>query len=236
VIDERETMETAGEGGDRGRDAPDRAGHLGFVAHEVRNPLSTALWTAELLVRMTSEERAGPRGEKLAAMCLRSLGRVRQLVEDHFLVERLDAGGLPTRPEPVLLRDAVDEVVTRGAPVASSEVDGRAAVFADRNLVERAIDALVRAAGRDGAAVRLEAAADGDVVRVRVAGAPPLPDALADPRKGSPSDTKNSALGLSAARRIAATAGGRLAVEGDAFVLTLPRLASYTPPPGDGSR
>ena len=70
-----------------------RGDHLGFVAHEVRNPLSTALWSAELLARMTPEERGGARGEKLTAMCLRSLGRVRQLVEDHFLCERLDAGG-----------------------------------------------------------------------------------------------------------------------------------------------
>jgi signal transduction histidine kinase len=229
VVNERESTNESpaapdGDGGD------DRAGHLGFVAHEVRNPLSTALWTAELLVRMTGEERGSPRGEKLAAMCLRSLGRVRQLVEDHFLVERLDAGGLPMRPEPVLLRDALDAIATRGAVPEGGEVDGRAAVFADRNLLERALEAVIRAAGRDAAPVRLDVRADGEVVRVRIAGAPPAPDALDDPRKGSPSDTKNSALGLSAARRIASAAGGRLALDGEAFVLTLPRIASYVPP------
>jgi len=74
-----------------------RGDYLGFVAHEVRNPLSTALWSAELLARMAPEERAGARGEKLTQMCLRSLGRVRQLVEDHFLCERLDVNGIPTR-------------------------------------------------------------------------------------------------------------------------------------------
>src|SRR5512138_781972 len=84
-----------------------RRAFLGFVAHEVRNPLSTALWSAELLARITPEERGGARGEKLSAMCLRSISRVRQLVEDHFLCERLDSGGIPVRAEGVGLREAV---------------------------------------------------------------------------------------------------------------------------------
>src|SRR5512142_861702 len=88
-----------------------RGGYLGYVAHEVRNPLSTALWSAELLARMAAEERGGPRGEKLTAMCLRSLGRVRQLVEDHFLCERLDVGGLPLRIEVIPVRALLEEVV-----------------------------------------------------------------------------------------------------------------------------
>src|SRR5512142_2166772 len=85
------------------REREARSGHLGFVAHELRNPLSTALWSAELLTRMAAEERGGARGEKLTAMCLRSLGRVRQLIEDHFLSERLDVGGIPIRPEPLVI-------------------------------------------------------------------------------------------------------------------------------------
>src|SRR5512144_880418 len=66
---------------DASRPSPEdgRGSHLGFVAHEIRNPLSTALWTAELLVRMPAEERGGARGDKLTAMCLRSIARVRQL-------------------------------------------------------------------------------------------------------------------------------------------------------------
>ena len=86
-----------------------RRAFLGFIAHEVRNPLSTALWSAELLGRITAEERGGARGEKLSAMCLRSISRVRQLVEDHFLCERLDSGGIPLRAEPVVVREAAEE-------------------------------------------------------------------------------------------------------------------------------
>jgi signal transduction histidine kinase len=201
-----------------------RGGYLGFVAHEVRNPLSTALWTAELLTRMPPEERAGPRGEKLAAMCLRSLGRVRQLVEDHLLIERIDDGSLPLRTEAVSVGEALAAAAARiqGLSV-SSEVPAGLAAAADRALLERALDALLRAAGRDGVAVELVASADGGLARIRVAGAAPAPDALGDPSRGSASDPRGSALGLVAARRIAEALGGTLAVEGQAYLLALPR-------------
>ena len=90
-----------------------RSGYLGFVAHEVRNPLSTALWTAELLTRMSPEERGGARGDKLSAMCLRSLSRVRQIVEDHFLCERLDVAGIPVRAETLVLGEVIDTLLDR---------------------------------------------------------------------------------------------------------------------------
>jgi signal transduction histidine kinase len=211
-----------------------RGGYLGFVAHEVRNPLATALWTAELLTRMPPDERAGARGDKLAAMCLRSLGRVRQLVEDHLLIERLDAGGLPVRPEPVSVGEALDAVVARlpGLTI-SAEVPPGLAASADRALLERALDAILRAASRDGVAVRVEARAAGPVAEIRVAGAPPGEGALDDPRKGTASDPRGSALGLAAARRIGAAFRGKLAVDGQAYLLVLPRAEA---PPADGGR
>jgi signal transduction histidine kinase len=216
------------EGGERER----RGSYLGFVSHEVRNPLSTALWTAELLARMSPEDRGGARGAKLSAMCLRSVGRLRQLVEDHFIVERLDSAGLPMRVEPVAVREALEAVLARGADGAvATDVDDAAVVDADRALLERALDALVHAAARGGGAVAVGVRVADGAVRAEVRGDAAADDALEDPRKGSPSDTKGSALGLPAARRIAAALGGALAVEGGAFVLTLPRSAAYTPAP-----
>lgn len=131
-------------GGDGG--AVDRPSHLAYVAHEIRNPMSTALWTAELLQRLTAQERGGPRGEKLAGICLRSVGRVRLLVEDHLLCERLDAGGYPVRPEPVPLGDVLAVVAGRwpageGA-LALPASDGLVAL-ADRPLLERLLDGLL---------------------------------------------------------------------------------------------
>ena len=41
-----------------------RGKYLGFVAHEIKNPLATALWSSDLLKRMGPEDRSGERAEK----------------------------------------------------------------------------------------------------------------------------------------------------------------------------
>ena len=212
-----------------------RAGRLGFVAHEVRNPLSTALWTAELLSRMAAADRAGARGDKMAAMLVRSLGRVRQLVEDHFLSERLDVGGIPLRPEAHGLRAALETVAGMKAAdvgAVTAGLDEAVVVLADGALLERALEAIVAAAGRDGAAVSATARRDGGRWVLRVAGGPVAEEALADPAKGAPSDPKGRALALPLARRIAAVLSGELRVAGGALELTLP--AAPAPPAGPG--
>jgi hypothetical protein len=76
--------------------------------------------------------------------------------------------------------------------------------------------------------VRLESRRDGDQVELWVTGDPPAPDALADPKKGSPSDQKGRALALPASRRAMQALGGSLAVRDGAYVLTL-RVTGDTP-------
>jgi len=221
--------EGQGEGG-----AGRRASYLGFVAHEVRNPLSTALWSAELLARMAPAERAGARGEKLVAMCLRSIGRVRRLVEDHFLVERLDVRGIPLRPEPLPIADLVRAAVERAPTGASVETDVEAglAAHADRMLCERTLECLLAMAGASGAPVRVRGRREGVRVSLHVKGDPPPEGALEDPRRGSPSDARGRSLALPAARRAAAAAGGALSVEGDEYALVLPLAAGSPAPEG----
>lgn len=212
-----------------------RGDYLGFVAHEVRNPLSTALWSAELLARMTPEERGGARGEKLTAMCLRSLGRVRQLVEDHFLCERLDARGIPVRPEAVGLRALLDELVGRRTlelVAPEIEVPPDVAVVADRILLDRALEALLASAGREGATVRVSARETGARVAIRIAGAAQAANALEDPKKGAHGDPKGRALALPMARRIAAVINGTLAADGDVLVLSLQAAQDEAGPDG----
>jgi len=226
-------METADSqaGGSAPASAGDvRSDHLGFVAHEVRNPLSTALWSAELLGRMTPEERGGARGEKLTAMCLRSLGRVRQLIEDHFLCERLDAHGIPVRLETVPLRAFLDELVGRRTlELVSPELDvsDELTLLADRVLLDRALDAMLASAGREGAAVRVTASREGGRIAIRIVGTAPAPNALEDPKKGAHGDPKGRALALPMARRIAAALDGSLALEGDALVMSVQSAAEY---------
>ncbi len=215
-------------GDERGR----RAGFLGFVAHEVRNPLSTALWSAELLYRMPVPERAGARGEKLSAMCLRSISRVRQLVEDHFLCERLDTEGIPLRPEPLDVREVLNAAIERRPPdigEVTIDLGPGIAIDADRVLLDRVLDALVAVAGREGAPVRIEARAEGDVVAFALTGR--AGETLEDPVKGSPSDPKGRALALPLARRIAKALGGGLAATDRGYLLSLPRGKAYAARP-----
>lgn len=204
-----------------------------------RNPLSTALWTAELLARLPAEDRGGARGEKLSAMCLRSVARVRQLVEDHLLSERLDAGGLPTRVEPVGVADVVGAVLGRRPPDAAPatlDIDAAVAVGADRGLLERALEVLVAAAGAESTPVTIRARDTEGEVSVVVTGRAADASALADPVKGLPSDPTGRALALPLARRIATALGGALAAGEGGWRLTLPRAAAYTPRPSPAAR
>lgn len=233
---EREEASQGGTGTGQDRlDADERrSGYLGFVAHEVRNPLSTALWTAELLTRMSAEERGGARGDKLSAMCLRSLSRVRQLIEDHFLCERLDVGGIPVRAEQLVVGEVIDGLLERrpaGSPPVSVELDGPIIAAVDRSLLERVIESLLATVATDDAPARVVARADAERVELAFYGHLPLQASLEDPRKGSPSDPKGRALALPVARRAAAALGGTLAMSEDHYVLTLPRARTYTPAP-----
>jgi signal transduction histidine kinase len=199
-----------------------RAGYLAYVAHEMRNPLSTALWSAELLARLSPEDRAGPRGEKLAGMCLRTLARLRHLVEDHFLTERLAIHGLPVRLEAVPLADAIAAAAGRATGARCDiDVDG-VVVAADRALLERAVEGLVAVAARENTPVRVSAETRGELVEVRIQGATPPPDAFRMPDRSTPSDASGRPLSVLMARSVARVHGGDLALVDDGFALTLP--------------
>jgi hypothetical protein len=214
--------------------AAERGTYLGFVAHEVRNPLSTALWSAELLVRMPAAERGGARGEKLSAMCLRSLARVRHLVEDHFMCERLDAGALPMRSEPLDVRELLEGIAAKRPPEAPPlelRIAGLVAVNADRTLLERTLDALVALAGREDAAVIVDVKVREGIIWLTFNGQPCSEELLLDPGKGTAGDPRGRALAGPLARRAAEVLGGSLRVVDGAFVLALgaPSLAPRPP-------
>jgi signal transduction histidine kinase len=199
-----------------------RAGYLGFVAHEFRNPLATALLCAELLARIPPGERGGARGEKLVSLSLRALRRASAIVEDHLLAERLGAGGIPLRAEAVPLREALAAAGERSAgagPLALAVPDG-ASVLADRWLLGQLLEALLGAAGREGAPVRAEVRAEGGALWLSLAGAPVAPWALEVPQKGAPARGLPRPLGLVMAAAAARALGLSLQVEGETLLLT----------------
>src|SRR5919204_4114575 len=88
-----------------------RGKYLGFVAHEIKNPLATALWSCDLLKRMDAADRAGPRAEKMVDASLRALRRMRRLVDDYFTIERLREQGYELHSEDLELRGLVEVAV-----------------------------------------------------------------------------------------------------------------------------
>jgi K+-sensing histidine kinase KdpD len=215
------------------RDAA-RADHLGFVSHEIRNPLAAALWSAELLARLPDAERAGARGRKLARTCLRALGRVRRLTEDHLLSERLDAGDIEPYPESLPAESLVPEdPEALGATALTVDLEHGLVVEADASLARRALEAAVLAAAREGGPVRLEGRRHGASCHFRVTGAPPREGELADPGRGSESDPRGGSLALAAGRRAAEACGGALMVSGRCFVVAFP-VADAGGDPGPG--
>ena len=218
------TLDTPGQAGTATPSpAGDRAAHLGYLAHEIRNPMSTALWTAELLGRLPEAERGGERGARLAAICMRSIGRVRLLVEDHLLCERLDAGGYAVRAEPVPLAEALAEALGRkpADPVpVEAAIDPGLTCQVDRALLVRVLEGVVGAAAGGAERVLVEATAAGAMIEVRVLGGPV--GSLELPQKGSSSDPRGRALALPASRQAAGAIGGRLTVIDGAYLIAIP--------------
>src|SRR5438105_4945426 len=85
-----------------------RGTYLGFVAHEIKNPLATALWSCDLLKRMEGADRTGERAEKMIDVSLRALRRMRRLIDDFFTIERLLEQGYELKREKVAVRDLVE--------------------------------------------------------------------------------------------------------------------------------
>src|SRR5438552_5448180 len=85
-----------------------RGKYLGFVAHELKNPLATALWSCDLLKRMEGGDRTGERAEKMIDVSLRALRRMRRLIEDFFTIERLLENGYELKRDRVALKDLVE--------------------------------------------------------------------------------------------------------------------------------
>src|ERR1700730_17695951 len=85
-----------------------RGKYLGFVAHEIKNPLATALWSCDLLKRMDAADRGSERAQKMIDVSLRALRRMRRLVDDFFTIERLLEEGYELKRERVSLKDLVE--------------------------------------------------------------------------------------------------------------------------------
>src|SRR5438067_5400820 len=216
---------------------PGRRGkYLGFVAHEIKNPLATALWSCDLLKRMDAADRAGPRADKMIDASLRALRRMRRLVDDYFTIERLQENGYELRPEPVEVRALVEAAVAQlgekeGVPTEgwSTDVPAQVQVAGDQDMLKRAIRLLLEhlARGTSGARVSVvgRSAPEGAQIVLRV---DPRPERIVPPvpEDRTSGDPHGAVLGFSLAETILRAHAGTIEERDGGLLVAFPSSKS----------
>ena len=212
---------------------PGRRGkYLGFVAHEIKNPLATALWSCDLLKRMDAADRAGPRADKMIDASLRALRRMRRLVDDYFTMERLQEQGYELRPEPVELRSLVEGAISQlgekegmSTEGWSMDVPAQVQVAGDQDMLKRAIRMLLEHLARGAAGTRVSivgrTAPEGAQLVLR---ADPAPDKIVPPipEERPSGDPTGAVLGFSLAETILRAHAGSVGERDNALFVILP--------------
>jgi signal transduction histidine kinase len=206
---------------------------VGFIAHEMRNALSTA----ELAYQHLKRGGVGilsHTGEVLG----RGLHTAETLVRQMMATVQLEAGA-PIERRPVSVSQLFQQLVAahasdRGISVRC-QTDGELALLGDERLVSSAIGNLLQNAlkfTRDGGVVTLRAQKSGDTVVVEVedecGGLPAgAEQTMFDPFVQGAADRRGLGLGLAITREATEAQGGNLSVrnlpgKGCVFALRLP--------------
>ena len=211
-----------------------RGKYLGFVAHEIKNPLATALWSCDLLKRMGPADRAGERADKMIDVSLRALRRMRRLIDDFFTIERLLEHGYELKHERVSLRELVEPVLRvleekDGIATEGWQLElGDAFTVGDAEMLRRAVRAslehMARASQKPRLSIAVRAAGSNPTLHIR-AEAPPQPLVPPDPEERPSGDPAGAVLGFALAASILASHDGRLEEHEGGLVLVLPPVA-----------
>lgn len=159
---------------------------LGIVGHDLRDPLTTVVMTARLLLAVAG---ASPEVRELAARIQRAGDRMERMIGVLLDYARARAGqAIPVRPAPcrldaVLRALAEEQATAHPGRAVDLEVEGDAAGAWDPGRLEQAVANLLSSASAraaPGAAVRARITGGPDEVRLEVSspGAPPGADEL----------------------------------------------------------
>jgi signal transduction histidine kinase len=216
------------------------AEHVAFLAHELRNAVSTA----NLAVAVLHQTGALTPDSRPVASLQRSLATLRELIDRTLVGARLDAG-LAAAAAQVELAQFLSAIVQDAAIEAEPkrvsvrlEVRPGLALDIDAKLIGSAVSNLVRNAikfSAPGGAVTVEVKERDDAVVIEVedsCGGLPLGtvEKLFDPFVQSGADRSGFGLGLAIAKQAVEAHGGALRVhdlpgKGCVFVMDLPKLA-----------
>ncbi len=216
------------------------------VAHDLRTPLTGMAVTAQVLEEHLDELPAPSR--RAAAVLVRDVDRLRELVLDLLELTRLDEGADPVLAEPLDLRAALDTTLDAlplpdGVAVAV-DVPAGLGVSAERGRLRRVLSNLVaNAAVHGGRSVTVAARREGDTVRVDVHDDGPGIDPERAERifdrfyKSDASRAQGgSGLGLAIAREHARAMGGDIVLDpGPGRGATFTLLLCHSPVTGSGS-
>ena len=212
---------------------------LGFLAHELRNLLNSAMLAVEA-IKSGKVGLAGATGRVLD----RSLQGMRDLV-DRSLAEVRLTSGLPTRKERIAVGEFIDDVrvsaaleaKAQGVELTVSPVESGLEVDVDVHMLSSAVANLLQNAFKfthPHGCVSLKTHANADRVLIEIedecGGLPPgKAEELFQPFMQRASDRSGLGLGLSISNRGIEASGGRLSVrdlpgKGCVFTIDLPRL------------
>jgi signal transduction histidine kinase len=212
------------------------AEHIGFVTHELKNPIGVIMMATEQLCEHVPPEQRG-----LCDMVDRSVTRLRTLIDQVLTIERLRAADEETRPITLtleqLLGDALEQFRHRAREKGlelETTFDPAIELCADPNLTRSAIENLLDNAIKytDAGTVRFaveDHASELEFhVRDQCGGIPR--DTLRiifEPFKRADETKPGTGLGLAITRRAVEVQGGRIHVEsgrsGCHFWITLPK-------------
>ncbi len=212
--------------------------HLGFLTHELRNPLTTASLAA---TQLRKDPALGPRSLRVLDLLDHGLARTRELIEQALLAGKLGAEQAQPVIEDLRAADVVQEALTaagaearRKGLVLETKLDREIVVRADSKLMASAIqnlaDNAVKFTDHGRVEVTLEGRDDEAVIHVRdnCSGITAVElEKIFEPYERGSSQKPGTGLGLAIARRAITLIGGTIGAEstepqGCHFWLTVP--------------
>ena len=210
----------------RRQDDASRRAFFATVGHDLRSPLASLQATLEAL-----QDGVAPDPERYLASMERDLATLRALVDDLFLLARIESGTYPMNPVPVDVSELADEALDTLRPAAIQEgvrlrlmTAGSVVVPAGpealgrvlRNLVDNAIrhapqDSEVVVEVRDGSGATVMVVDDGPGFDPSFVESAFETFTRSDPARSR--DTGGSGLGLAIAQGFVSALGGRIWAE-----------------------
>jgi signal transduction histidine kinase len=224
-----------------------KSNFVALAAHELRTPMTTihgfVMTLHHLSDRLDEEQRAQVRDA-----LLQQTQHMAALIEQLLDLSRLDAEAIDIVPEPIHVRDQVQEIVAAVAQdpdAVDVAIDGNTIMVADRSAVDRIVSNLVTNAFRYGSPpVTVRAEQNDRHLRLTVEDCGRGVDAKFVPdlferfsrSGGARADAAGTGLGLAIARSYARAHGGDLFYEdvvphGARFMLVLPAQPRRTDTP-----